>query len=92
MSKHSITFLRSDQAATKLRRVAPTDIKTARIVFVGDGYQLHARLNGSTDHWVMTSPGGIANTFGDLPGLRKFVSVVLGRPRTPIAYQAAHLS
>ena len=42
-----------------------------------------------TDRWVLTSPGGIASTFGDLPGLREFASVVLGRDRVPLSYQAA---
>ena len=54
-----------------------------------DGYELHATLAGSTDRWVLTSPGGIASTFGDLPGLREFASVVLGRDRVPVSYQAA---
>ena len=52
-------------------------------------FELHATLQGSTDRWVLTSPGGLASTFGDLPGLREFASIVLGRDRVPVSYQAA---
>ena len=89
MRRPSITFLRATQLNSRVRRVTPAAVRTARIVATNDGYELHATLAGSTDRWVLTSPGGIAITFGDLPGLREFASVVLGRDRVPLSYQAA---
>ena len=89
MRRPSITFLRATQLNSRVRRVTPAAVRTARIVATNDGYELHATLAGSTDRWVLTSPGGIASTFGDLPGLREFASIVLGRDRVPVSYQAA---
>lgn len=88
--KHTISFLNSDnQASEHLRRVVPASIRTARIVSVPDGFQLIATLAGSNKEWTMTSPGGIADTFGDLFGLRQFASIVLGIEPT---IQSHHLS
>ena len=89
MRRPSITFLRATQLNSRVRRVTPAAVRTPRIVPTDDGYERHATLSGSTDRWVLTSPGGLASTFGDLPGLRQFVSVVLGRDRVPVSYQAA---
>lgn len=70
----SLSFMR----ANSLRRATPAAIRTVRIVSVADGFQLRAMLAGSKKEWTLTSPGGIADTFGDLPGLRQFVAVVFG--------------
>ena len=70
----SLSFMR----ANSLRRATPSAIRTVRIVSVADGYQLRAMLTGSQKEWTLTSPGGIADTFGDLFGLRQFASIVLG--------------
>ena len=89
MCRPSIPFLPATKPNRRVRCVTPSAVRTARIVVTGDGFELHATLQGSTDRWVLTSPGGIASTFGDLPGLRQFASVVLGRDRVPVSYQAA---
>lgn len=67
----------SFMCANSLRRAAPASIRTACIVSVADGYQLRATLMGSKKEWTLTSPGGIADTFFDLFGLRQFAAVVL---------------
>lgn len=84
----NMSFMR----ANSLRRVAPASIRTARIVSVPDGYQLRATLLGSKKEWewTLTSPGGIADTFGDLLGLRQFATVVLGIE--PTIQSPMHLS
>ncbi len=76
--------------ANSLRRAAPALIRTARIVSVPDGFQLRATLTGSNKEWTLTSPGGIADTFGDLFGLRQFASIVLGVE--PTIQSPMHLS
>lgn len=76
--------------ANSLRRAAPASIRTARIVSVPDGFQLRATLTGSNKEWTLTSPGGIADTFGDLFGLRQFASIVLGVE--PTIQSPMHLS
>lgn len=68
-----LTFMR----ATRYRRMAPTAIRSVRIVSAADGFQLLAVLPGSPSEWTLTSPGGIADTFPDLPGLQEFARVVL---------------
>lgn len=70
----SLSFMR----ANSLRRANPAAIRAVRIVSVADGFQLRAMLAGSKKEWTLTSPGGIADTFGDLLGLRRFAAVVLG--------------
>ncbi|KLA79407.1 hypothetical protein, partial [Xanthomonas euvesicatoria] len=62
MRRPSITFLRATQLNSRVRRVTPSAVRTARIVATDDGFELHATLAGSTDRWVLTSPGGIAST------------------------------
>lgn len=88
--KNTLSFLSTDQASSHLRRAAPASIRTARIVSVTDGYQLRATLAGSNKEWTLTSPGGIADTFGDLLGLRQFATVVLGIE--PTIQSPMHLS
>lgn len=87
MRRPSITFLRATALNSRVRRVTPSAVQTARIVATDDGYELHATLQGSTERWVLTSPGGLVSTFGDLSGLRRFAAVVLGCDRVPISYQ-----
>ncbi len=89
MRRPSIPFLPANKPNRRVHCVTPSAIRTARIVATGDGFELHATLAGSTDRWVLTSPGGIASTFGNLPDLREFASIVLGRDRVPVSYQAA---
>lgn len=73
MSIKSLTFMNAEH----LRRVTPSAIRSARIVRATDGFQLLAVLPGSPLEWTLTSPGGIADTFSDLPGLQTFARVVL---------------
>ena len=89
MRRPSIPFLPANKPNRRVHCVTPSAVRTARIVATDDGFELHATLQGSTDRWVLTSPGGLASTFGDLPGLREFASIVLGRDRVPVSYQAA---
>ena len=89
MRRPSIPFLPATKRNRRVHCVTPSAVRTARIVATDDGFELHATLSGSTDRWVLTSTGGIASTFGDLPGLREFASIVLGRDRVPVSYQAA---
>ena len=73
MRQQPLTFMR----AANLRRVTPNAIRSARIVRVSDGFQLLAVLPGSQSEWRLTSPGGLADTFPDLPGLEAFARVAL---------------
>ncbi|MFS4548693.1 hypothetical protein [Comamonas resistens] len=66
-----LTFMR----AKHLRRANPNTIQSARIVRAADGFQLLAVLPGSQSEWRLTSPGGLADTFPDLPGLEAFARV-----------------
>lgn len=77
VNDQAYTFLRADKPAARLRRAKPVAICEARIVAVAGGYQLQAKLRGSADQWVLTTPGGVADTAGDASLLRQFASVVL---------------
>lgn len=76
----SLSFMR----ANSLRRATPAAIRAVRIVSVVDGFQLRATLQGSKEEWTLTSPGGLVDTFGDLPGLRQFAAVVFGHTHLSI--------
>ncbi len=77
----ALTFMRADQASDQLRRVAPSAIRTARIVPFDDGFKLLATLSGSAGEWTLTSPGGIADTFPSLERLKEFATTLLsGKP------------
>ncbi|NKF92188.1 hypothetical protein GO286_04471 [Ralstonia solanacearum] len=71
MRQQPLTFMRAEN----LRRVTPNAIRSARIVRASDGFQLLAVLPGSQSEWRLTSPGGLADTFPDLPGLEAFARV-----------------
>lgn len=71
MRQQPLTFMRAEN----LRCVTPNAIRSARIVRASDGFQLLAVLPGSQSEWRLTSPGGLADTFPDLPGLEAFARV-----------------
>ncbi len=71
MRHQPLTFM----CAANLRRANPNTIQSARIVRAADGFQLLAVLPGSQSEWRLTSPGGLADTFPDLPGLEAFARV-----------------
>ena len=73
MCQQPLTFMQ----ASELRQEQPSAVRTARIVSVADGFQLLATLVNESGDWTLTSPGGIADTFPDLPGLQEFARVVL---------------
>lgn len=73
------TFQRTDKPAARLRRAMPVAICEAQVVAVAGGYQLQAKLRGSSDRWVLTTPGGVADTASDASLLRQFAAIVLGR-------------
>ncbi len=73
MRNQPLTFMQ----ASELRSKPPSAVRTAWIVSVADGFQLKATLPDELGEWTLTSPGGIADTFPDLPGLQAFARVVL---------------
>jgi hypothetical protein len=73
MRNQPLTFMQ----AAELRCEPPNAIRAVRIVSVTDGFQLLATLPNKDGEWTLTSPGGIADTFPDLPGLQAFARVVL---------------
>ncbi|WP_298702098.1 hypothetical protein [uncultured Variovorax sp.] len=73
MFDSSLTFVHGERS----RRMAPSAIRSARIVVAADGFKLLAVLPGSASEWTLTSPGGIADTFPSLSGLEAFARVVL---------------
>src|SRR6218665_874232 len=89
MRRPSIPFLPATKRNRRVHCVTPSPLRTPRIVAPDAGFELPAPLQGSTARWVLPSPGGLASTFGDLPSLREFASIVLGRNRLPVSYQAA---
>ncbi len=81
MPNQTLTFMR----AARYRRMAPTAIRSVRIVSAADGFQLLAVLPGSPSEWTLTSPGGIADTFPSLPALEAFARIVLADKPLSIA-------
>ena len=81
MRQQPLTFMRAEN----LRRVTPNAIRSARIVRASDGFQLLAVLPGSQSEWRLTSPGGLADTFPDLPGLEAFARVAFADKPLSIA-------
>lgn len=73
----NLSFMRAD----KLESADPASIRTVRIISVADGFQLRVTRPDSTDEWTLTSPGGLADTFPNLPGLHAFATTVFsGKP------------
>src|SRR6218665_1684504 len=89
MRRPSIPFLPATNRNRRVHCVTPSAARRTRIVATDDGLDVLATLQGSPDRWVLASPGGLASTFGALPSLREFASIVLGRNRLPVSYQAA---
>lgn len=85
MNCNPLTFLRANKRSGRLRRAMPVAIRETHIVAVTGGYQLHAKLKGSSDQWVLTTPGGLADTTSDIFVMRQFAALVLGRPNKPTA-------
>lgn len=81
MSPQPLTFMQ----ASELRSTPPGAVRAAWIVSVTDGFQLRATLPGELGEWTLTSPGGIADTFPDLPGLETFARVVFADKPLSIA-------
>lgn len=79
--RQALTFMRAEH----LRRANPNTIQSARIVRAVDGFQLLAVLPGSQSEWRLTSPGGLADTFPDLPGLEAFARVAFADKPLSIA-------
>ena len=71
MRHQKLTFMQ----AAEMRCEPPSAVRTAHIVSMADGFQLLAVLPGSQSEWRLTSPGGLADTFPDLPGLEAFARV-----------------
>lgn len=73
-------------AKTRTRHVSPRRISTARIVCVDGGYQLQARIKGSSARWLLSSPGGVADSTTDLPLLCRYAAEVLHRPAIRLVF------
>lgn len=58
-----MTFSCELRGVYSVRHIHKKSIRQVDIVDVGDGLQLRATLKAKEGNWVLTSPGGLCDTF-----------------------------